>query len=158
MRLPSRYVTCCDSPFSHGHRMSMSDARLFTSRGVTWSLPVPTRCTHLRGSKSRSLACVFKISAVGPYFLLFDYQEAFHCCLVVACSKNLKIYSIPARGNRVHSTFKGTLSTSKYDLWALLLYTIASGACSSGTERKRLRREMDRWVERGREGSRESYF
>ena len=73
------------------------------------------RFTH---SQSGGASCGFKISAVGPYFLLFDYQEAFHCCLVVACSnrinmisiqchrvgqwqvsQNLKIYSIPARGN-----------------------------------------------------------
>ena len=30
------------------------------------------------------------------------------------------------------------------DLWAVMLYTIANGACPSGTERKRLRQEMDR--------------
>ena len=53
-----------------------------------------TRCTHLRKSKSRSLAWVFKISAVGPYFLLFDNQEAFHCCLVVACINRINMISI----------------------------------------------------------------
>ena len=40
------------------------------------------------------LACVFKISAVGPYFLLFDYQEAFHCCLAVACINRINMISI----------------------------------------------------------------
>ena len=53
------------------------------------------RFTHLlRESKWWSLACGFKISAVGPYFLLYDYQEAFHCCLVVACINRINMISI----------------------------------------------------------------
>ena len=35
-----------------------------------------------------------KISAVGPYLLLFDYQEAFHCCLVIACINRINMISI----------------------------------------------------------------
>ena len=50
------------------------------------------------------------------FLLLFDYQEAFHCCLVVACSNRINMISIqchrvgqssiPARGNRAYITFK----------------------------------------------------
>ena len=29
-----------------------------------------------------------------PFFLLFDYQEAFHCCLVVACINRINMISI----------------------------------------------------------------
>ena len=29
-----------------------------------------------------------------PFVLLFDYQEAFHCCLVVACSNRINMISI----------------------------------------------------------------
>ena len=49
--------------------------------------------------------------------------------------------------------YKVTLSPSKDDMWAVMLYTNANGACLSGTERKRLRQEKDRWVEPGRGGS-----
>ena len=51
---------------------------------------------------------------------------------------------------------KGTLSTSKCDFWALMLFTIANGACSSGTEiEKEIRtgdRQMSRTRERGEPG------
>ena len=36
------------------------------------------------------------------------------------------------------------LSPSKDDLWAVMLYINATGACPSGTERNRLRQETDR--------------
>ena len=52
----------------------------------------------------------------------------------------------------VKSLIQGPLSRSKDDLWAVILYSLASGAYPSGTERKRLRREADRWIELGRGG------
>ena len=57
-----------------------------------------TRSNELRGitggngkPECRNLACVFLISGV---FLLFDHQEAFHCCLVVACVNKINMISI----------------------------------------------------------------
>ena len=128
----------------------MSDAGLFTSRDVTWSLPVPMFYAPvgvLRESKWRRVACGFKVSAVGPYFLIFDYQEAFHCCLVIACINKInmisiqchrvgqwwagkpefEIYSIPARGNRAYIPFNyhkcrtiyRTLSTPPWNILTL---------------------------------------
>ena len=44
----------------------------------------------------------------------------------------------------VKSLTEGTLSLSKDDLRAVVLYTNANGVCQSGTERKRLRQETDR--------------
>ena len=29
-----------------------------------------------------------------PFLLLFDYQEAFHCCLVIACINRINMISI----------------------------------------------------------------
>ena len=56
----------------------------------------------------------------------------------------------------VKSLIHCTLSRSKDDLWVVMLYT--NGACPSGTERKRLRQETDRWIERGRGGGEGSYL
>ena len=44
--------------------------------------------------------------------------------------------------SRMSRLIQGTLSRSKDDLFVVVLYT--NGACPSGTERKRLRQEMDR--------------
>ena len=89
--------------------MSMSDAGLFTSRAMgkmsltsCRALSTPGKFSNvdryavgvLRESKWRRVACGFKVSAVGPYFLIFDYQEAFHCCLVVACINKINMISI----------------------------------------------------------------
>ena len=52
----------------------------------------------------------------------------------------------------VKSFNKGTLLPAKDDLRAVMLYTITNGACPSGTERKRLKQETDRWVEGVRGG------
>ena len=91
MRLPSGYVTCWDSPFSHVYERR---GTVYISRChviITRSNVLRTCCGS---QKARSLACGFKVSAVGPYFLLFDYQEAFHCCLVVACINRINMISI----------------------------------------------------------------
>ena len=69
------------------------------------------------------------------FLLLLDCQEAFHCCLVVACinrinmisiechrvvngdqvSQNLTIESSPVRGNHVAIPFKVHVKYSNYD-------------------------------------------
>ena len=58
----------------------------------------------------------------------------------------------------VKSLIQGTLSPSQDDLWAVVLYTITNDACQSGTERKRLKQETDRWIERGRGEAEGSYL
>ena len=84
--LPSEKCnSLCFTVFTRAHG---SDARLLESRD---HYPFQS-FRHL--SKWRSLACGFKISAVGPYLLLFDCQEAFHCCLVVACINRINMISI----------------------------------------------------------------
>ena len=85
----TEYVTCCVSPFSHGHMAATrvcSSPYPFHSRSWTWSL----RVTHeLRGRQPQWLCSEFV-----PFLLLFDCQEAFHCCLVVTCINRINMISI----------------------------------------------------------------
>ena len=64
--------------------------------------------------------------------------------------QNHKFYRISLDSHQVavKPLIQGTLSPSKDDLSVVMLYTNASGACPSGTERKRLRQEMDRFMNR----------
>ena len=76
-------------PFSHGH---MAATRVCSS-------PYPVHCpswtrslrvTHeLRGRQPQWLCSEFV-----PFLLLFDCQEAFHCCLVVTCINRINMISI----------------------------------------------------------------
>ena len=64
-----------------------------------WSSPYPFHCplwtrslrvTHeLRGRQPQWLCSEFV-----PFLLLFDCQEAFHCCLVVTCINRINMISI----------------------------------------------------------------
>ena len=64
-----------------------------------WSSPYPLHCpswtrslrvTHeLRGRQPQWLC-----SECVPFLLLFDCQEAFHCCLVVTCINSINMISI----------------------------------------------------------------
>ena len=64
-----------------------------------WSRPYPFHCpswtrslrvTHeLRGRQPQWLCSEFV-----PFLLLFDWQEAFHCCLVVTCINRINMISI----------------------------------------------------------------
>ena len=76
-------------------------------------------------------------------------------CIHLKILRNHKYYRTNQDSHQMDDRFliQGTLSRSKDDLWAVMLCTIANGACQSGTQRKRLRREMDRWIERGRGGA-----
>ena len=75
-------------------------------------------------------------------------------------SQILQFYRVSLDSHQmdIKSLIKGTLSMSKDDLWVVMFYTNANGACQSGTERKRLRQETDRRVERGRGGACGSYL
>ena len=83
------YVTCCVSPFSHGH---MAATRVCSSpypfHCPSWTRSL--RVTHeLRGRQPQWLCSEFV-----PFLLLFDCQEAFHCCLVVTCINRINMISI----------------------------------------------------------------
>ena len=64
-----------------------------------WASPYPFHCpswtrslrvTHeLRGRQPKWLCSEFV-----PFLLLFDWQEAFHCCLVVTCINRINMISI----------------------------------------------------------------
>ena len=84
------------------------------------------------------------------YFRIWTMYPACHNNLRIL--RNHKFYRISRDSPQmdVKSLIQGTLSPSKDDLWAVMLYTNANGACPSGTERTRLRQEMARWIQRGK--------
>ena len=90
--------------------------------------------------------------SVEPFCIWLMYS-AFRIHLKIL--QNHKFYRICLDSQQmdVKSLIQGTLSWSTDDLWAVTVYTNANGACQSGTERMRLRQEMDRWIERGRRGA-----
>ena len=82
--------------------------------------------------------------------------HVFHIHLKIL--QNHRFYRISLDSHQIHvkSLIQGTLAWSKDILWVVVLYTnggSANGACQSGTERNRLRQEMDRWIERRRGGA-----
>ena len=95
MRLPSGYVTCCDSPFSDVYEWR---AAVYISRChviITRSnhrYPIIQRVARTCcGSQNGGVSRV--VSRLLSFLLLFDYQEAFHC-LVVACINRINMISI----------------------------------------------------------------
>ena len=71
-----------------------------------------------------------------------------HVLRILQSSQNITesqiLQSIDSHQMDDKSLIQGTLSQSKDNVWAVMLCTIANDACQSGTERKRLRQEMDR--------------
>ena len=79
--------------------------------------------------------------------------HVFRIHLKILRNHNFYRISLDSHQMDVKSLIQGTLSRSKDDFVSVMLCTIANGACLSGTERKRLRQETGRWIERGRGGA-----
>ena len=119
----------------------------------------PCGCKHPRGSVCYRIVQVQTSSYLptlphsAESFRIWPMYSAFHVHLKILRNHRFYRMCLDSHQTDVKSLIQGTLSWSKGDLWVVVLYTNANGACPSGTERKRLRQEMDRWIERGRGGA-----
>ena len=77
-------------------------------------------------------------------------NHVFHIHLKILWNHKFYRISLDSHQMNVKSLIQGMLSSSKDDLWAVMLF--ANGDCLSRTERNWDRRQ-DRWVELGRGGS-----
>ena len=89
--------------------------------GIARGLPPRTAGSHViittvRGDRMAEFS-VF--SGFLPFFLLFHYQEAFHCCLVVACSNRINMISIQCHrvGQGLTLWMTGTCRVNFVDDW-----------------------------------------
>ena len=125
------------------------------SRVVLWKFRFPLTCAH-------PLIAIWDVGqrhTCQPFRILRNLSVFVPC--IPHSSQNimesqiLQFYRVSLDSHQmdIKSLIKGTLSMSKDDLWVVMFYTIANGACQSGTERKRLRQETDRRVEQGRGGA-----
>ena len=92
-----------------------------------------------QAAKSATKAYLSTLLHSAESFRVWTMYSTFHIHLKIL--RNHKLY-------RISLSFRGRCHGWKMILWAVMLYTI-----TNGTERTRLRQEMDRWIDQGGGGT-----